>query len=121
MKVPASGFSQEGLGRMFGIAPTRPPPKPAHNRNAIIAGTVCDVAVFLILLALGFYIKTWRKRHAVHQDPIHEKGVLPDLREGGEMSHSDNSEQSNGREIEERILTPVELPMPIPEIMDHRS
>lgn len=69
VKMPLSNFSQRGLASIFGInldddtkanqdSDNKAHSKTAHNKTAIIAGTVCGV-VGLILLG-GFV--AWQRR-----------------------------------------------------------
>lgn len=75
MKTPRSGFSQEGLGRMFGVMPivhTESPPKTTHQRTtAIIASSVCVGVLLLGLIALIIYYRNRRHRQKrAHNNPV---------------------------------------------------
>ena len=86
MKMPPSNFSQRGLARIFGIdldAGTKAPSMSSRKRTAFIAGTVCGGVFLVALVALGVYMAwRWRKKHAHVDDPVYEKDVRPDVREG---------------------------------------
>ena len=94
VKMPPSNFSQRGLASIFGINlddgtmanqgnGTKAPSNTAHNKTAIIAGTVCGVVGLAILILLGgFAAWQWRKKHTHPEDLVYEKDVLPDVHEG---------------------------------------
>ncbi len=86
MKMPPSNFSQNGLARLFGLdldTDTEAPSRTAHERTAIIAGTVCGVVGLAILVALGGYgAWRWRKSHTHQEEQVHEKDVYSDVHGG---------------------------------------
>lgn len=90
--MPPSNFSQSGLARIFGIEVednTKAHSNGAHKRTAIIAGTICSVVGLVFLVALGTYVaRKWRKKHTHAEDPVYEKDVHPDARNGVVEQHA---------------------------------
>lgn len=86
LKMPPSNFSSSGLARIFGIDlddDIKAHPNGAHKKTAIIASTVCGVVGLALLVVLGGYAaRKWRKKHTHPEDPVYEKDVHPDARDG---------------------------------------
>ena len=79
MNMPAANFSQDGLASIFGIKiddSTEAPSDKAHQRTAIIAGTICGIVALTVLAGLGWYVAGRKK--ADEEQPV-EKDVDPDV------------------------------------------
>ena len=79
MNMPAANFSQNGLASIFGIKiddSTEAPSDKAHQRTAIIAGTICGIVALAGLVGLGWYVAGKKKDD--EEQPV-EKDVDPDV------------------------------------------
>lgn len=97
MRAPPAGFSDPGLAQLFGIHIDEPHHSTTStiNKFAIVEGCVGSVTgLALVIGALWFLTRRWRKKRTSIEEPIYEKDVHSELIYEKDV-HSDGKRESN--------------------------